>query len=513
MSGFNTKTPIMDWSSFMRRDFQKENGMGALADAFNVVADTADGYGETADKKLLSDLVNETDVSKIDNSAFYSKDNALKAKNIIETNKNLEYQEEQRNRANELNARNDAEYAINQFNKEAMGDAINMDKATFEAKYKNAGGLDWAMMYDVFNKKEDRQFQKEDREQKNRLTNLQIQNTQNSINNQIEERNYTKEQRDKKELDEQNLNNLVGKYNSWDEFKNSEDWNKPEYNYTVKKTFYDSFGKNQKETSLTDQIKMEQIKARQSDLLRANEEYKAKTGKDLNQTEISSFLYEGKYPDAISPDKKKEVSDKVDKELRDGIEGLNTFKTWMSSYDPSYVGLAQGVGGKLADWVGNQRTEEEAAFRSGRQGVVGPIGKAMYGANIANKEGERIDSMIGTFLDSNKDFVAKNKYAYKTALDKMESNLKILKDNGLDTSTYMEEYKKAKEFYDNYKLDENDEISKDNAPVKITSIGKAKKINLEDELKKLEQSKNKNTTNQNKILTPSEAEALGIRFP
>ena len=142
MSGFNTKTPFMDWSSFMRRDFQKENGMGALADAFKVVADTADGYGETADKKLLSDLVNETDVSKIDNSAFYSKDNALKAKNLIETNKNLEYQEEQRNRANELNARNDAEYAINQFNKEAMGDAINMDKASFEAKYKNAGVLD-----------------------------------------------------------------------------------------------------------------------------------------------------------------------------------------------------------------------------------------------------------------------------------------------------------------------------------------------------------------------------------
>ena len=151
MSGFNTETPIMDWSSFMKRDFQKENSMGALADAFKVVADTADGYGETADKKVLSDLVNETDPTKIDNSAFYSKDNALKARNIIETNKNLEYQEEQRKRANELNARNDAEYAINQFNKEAMGDAINMDKASFEAKYKNAGGLDWAMMQDIFN--------------------------------------------------------------------------------------------------------------------------------------------------------------------------------------------------------------------------------------------------------------------------------------------------------------------------------------------------------------------------
>lgn len=338
MSGFNTKTPIMDWSSFMRRDFQKENGMGALADAFNVVADTADGYGETADKKLLSDLVNETDVSKIDNSAFYSKDNALKAKNLIETNKNLEYQEEQRNRANELNARNDAEYAINQFNKEAMGDAINMDKASFEAKYKNAGGLDWAMMYDTFNKKEDREFAREDREQKNRLTNLQIQNTQNSINNQIEERNYTKEQRDKKELDEQNLNNLVGKYNSWDEFKNSGDWNKPEYNYTVKKTFYDSFGKNQKETSLTDQIKLEEINNNKKDLPRIQEEYKKTYGTDMPISEQSKFVYKGELPEKLKPVDKKPLPIKEAGEYQALIKYEEVLNELEKAYHPSYVG-------------------------------------------------------------------------------------------------------------------------------------------------------------------------------
>lgn len=338
MSGFNTKTPIMDWSSFMRRDFQKENGMGALADAFKVVADTADGYGETADKKLLSDLVNETDVSKIDNSAFYSKDNALKAKNLIETNKNLEYQEEQRNRANELNARNDAEYAINQFNKEVMGDAINMDKASFDAKHGNAGGLDWAMMQDVFNKKEDRQFQKEDREQKNRLTNLQIQNTQNSINNQIEERNYTKEQRDKKQLDEQNLNNLVGKYNSWDEFKKSEDWNKPEYNYTVKKTFYDSFGKNQKETSLTDQIKLEEINNNKKDLPRIQEEYKKTYGMDLPISEQSKFVYKGELPEKLKTVDKKPLPTKEAAEFQALTKYEEVLNELEKAYDPSYVG-------------------------------------------------------------------------------------------------------------------------------------------------------------------------------
>lgn len=338
MSGFNTKTPFMDWSSFMRRDFQKENGIGALANAFNVVADTADGYGETADKKLLSDLVNETDPTKIDNSAFYSKDNALKAKNIIETNKNLEYQEDQRNRANELNARNDAEYAINQFNKEAMGDAINMDKASFDAKYGNAGGLDWAMMQDVFNKKEDRQFQKEDREQKNRLTNLQIQNTQNSINNQIDERNYTKEQRDKKQLDEQNLNNLVGKYNSWDEFKKSEDWNKPEYNYTVKKTFYDSFGKNQKETSITDQIKLEEINNNKKDLPRIQEEYKKTYGIDMPISEQSKFVYKGELPEKLKTVDKKPLPTKEAAEFQALTKYEEVLNELEKAYDPSYVG-------------------------------------------------------------------------------------------------------------------------------------------------------------------------------
>ena len=164
MPGFNTKTPMMDWSPWMRRDFLAENRGGALADAFKTVGETADGYGATADKKLLSGLVNETDTSKIPTQDFYSQDNALKAKNLIETNKNLAYQDEQRKRADDINARNDAEYYIKQFNKDAMGDALKMDKPTFDAKYANVGGLDWAMMYDTQNKKEDRTYAIEDRE-------------------------------------------------------------------------------------------------------------------------------------------------------------------------------------------------------------------------------------------------------------------------------------------------------------------------------------------------------------
>ena len=97
MSGFNTKTPMMDWSPWMRRDFSAENRGGALADAFKAVGQTADGYGETNDKNLLAGLANETDTSKIPTQDFYSQGNALKAKNLIEIIKIKQNKEEEKN--------------------------------------------------------------------------------------------------------------------------------------------------------------------------------------------------------------------------------------------------------------------------------------------------------------------------------------------------------------------------------------------------------------------------------
>lgn len=508
MSGFNTKTPFMDWSSFMRRDFQKENGIGALANAFNVVADTADGYGETADKKLLSDLVNETDPAKIDNSAFYSKDNALKAKNIIETNKNLEYQQEQRNRANELNARSDAEYAINQFNKEAIGDAINMDKASFDAKYGNTGGLDWAMMQDTFYKKEDRQFAKEDREQKNKLTNLQIQNTQNSINNQIEERNYTKEQRDKNTQNEANLNNLVGKYNSWDEFKKSEDWNKPEYNYTVKKTFYDSFEKNNKETSLTDQIKLEEINNNKKDLVRVQEEYKKAYGTDMPISEQSKFVYKGELPEKIKQKdtKSKDLTDKTATTLRDMIVGLEDMQRFIDSYNSEFTGVGNAFDGMVGDWIGvYSGGADEAKFRSQLPLITGPIVKAIYGGHASDSDKKSVENAMPTFRDNEESWKSKMDVFYKKSRDNFNTNINILKEQGVDTSAYEAEYNRVVPSIFGKDVENKPEDKK-------IDWQKPKKINLEEKLKELEQSKNKNITNQNKQLTSSEAEALGITF-
>ncbi len=110
MSEFNTKTPMMDFSPWLKRDFSTQNRGGALADAFKIVGETADGYGETNDKNLLASLVNETDTSKIPTQDFYSQANALKAKNIIDQNKDRVFKNDQQKRANELDARNDANY-------------------------------------------------------------------------------------------------------------------------------------------------------------------------------------------------------------------------------------------------------------------------------------------------------------------------------------------------------------------------------------------------------------------
>lgn len=337
MSGFNTKTPMMDWSPWMRRDFSAENRGGALADAFKTVGETADGYGATADKKLLSGLVNETDISKIPTQDFYSQDNALKAKNIIETNKNLAYQDEQRKRADDINARNDAEYYIKQFNKDAMGDALKMDKPTFDAKYANAGGLDWAMMYDTQNKKEDRTFAIEDREKKNELTDLQMQNTRSQINRQNEEANYLKEQRDTTKQNKENLGNLLSKYNSFEDFKKSEDWSNPQYNYDVKKTFYDSFGKAEK-ASLTDQIKLEEITNNKKDLPRVQEEYKKTYGVDMPLSEQSKFVYKSELPEKLKSVDKKPLPSKEAGEYQALSKYESVLNELEKAYNPSYVG-------------------------------------------------------------------------------------------------------------------------------------------------------------------------------
>lgn len=369
---FNTKTPTMDFSPFLRRDFSKDNRGGAIAQAMNGFADDADGYGANADKALLGALANETDASKVDGTKFYSPLNALNATKIINDNKDRVYKDGEIARAGELNARTDAQYAIDVFNKEASNDALSMDKATFDAKYSNAGGIDGGMMQKIFNDKQDRTFGIEDRNIKNNLTNLQIQNTKNNIAQQGVDNKYTQDQRvqtaadnefmkeysngtltpekiaqykdrvSAKTFDAVTMDNkassILNKYPDFKSFQASEDYKNPEYNYSVKKMVYDSFGKGEKTTSLTDQITGIKIDNNLKSLPDIKEQYKKEYGEDMPTHLQSSFVYENKLPEKLKPVEKKALPTKDAGEYQALSKYEQVLNELEKAYDSSYVG-------------------------------------------------------------------------------------------------------------------------------------------------------------------------------
>lgn len=494
MSGFNTKTPMMDWSPWMRRDFSAENRGGALADAFKVVGETADGYGETNDKNLLAGLVNETDTSKIPTQDFYSQANALKAKNLIETNKNLAYQDEQQKRANELNARNDANYYLGVFNKEAAGDALKMDKPTFDAKYANAGGLDWAMMYDTQNKKEDRTFAIDDRNKKNELTNLQMQSTKSQMNRANEEANYIKEQRDTTKQNKVNLDNLLGKYSSFEDFKKSEDWSNPQYNYDVKKTFYDTFGKTDK-ASLTDQIKLEEITNNKKDLPRVQEEYKKTYGLDMPISEQSNFVYKGELPEKM----KKNVGGKdLPGTVMDSLSGImeygNATKVIKDTYNSENVGWADNIknGFKNTFSEGNMNANRLESAHANLKNIVI---KLRSGSAVSAQEADRMIEELGNMSSSETKFKAGLENFVNSLESKVSSQKDIYKNAGYDTTAFTT----SLDYIKNMKTDVNSLISQEI-------------IDRNDKKIKSVRDNNPIPTNQNISLTSSQAEALGIDF-
>lgn len=319
MSGFNTKTPMMDFSPWLKRDFSTQNRGGALAEAFQIAADLNTAYGQTADKELLGKYANETDSSKIDENVFYDKTNALNAKNIIDQNKTRVFQDEQRGRQNELDARNDAEYYIEQFNNEVLGDVWKYDKDEFFEKHGNSGGLNSAMMYDAYNKKEDRNLSLEDRNRKIEIDNLNLQNTRNSMARANEEYNYSKQQREQNKKDndflvayesgyvpeseldsyrssvspavfngvmkQKKVNDITNKYKTLDEFRNSEDWATTPFE--IKNEMFKS--KVYEQPKSTYQEKIEQ------DLISDIGEMSAKLGTDnLANVDYATALADGK---------------------------------------------------------------------------------------------------------------------------------------------------------------------------------------------------------------------------
>jgi hypothetical protein len=382
------ETPTMDFSPFLKREFSSENRGGALADAFKAAATLADGYGETADKELLGKLANETDASKLEGADFYNKLNALNAKKIIEQNQDRVYKDEQKARENELNQRADADYAIGVFNKEVANDALNMDKTTFDAKYSNAGGIDGIMVNKLFNEKEDRNFAKEDRNIKNKLTNLQIQEANNDINYKNSENNYKIKTREQEAIDNQflidynngnitkdtlnqfgskvspkvyravidemNVNEITNKYPDFKTFQASEDWKNPNYTYSVKENIYKSFGndKANKDISVNDQIKLQEIDNNKKDLSRVQAEYKKAYGADMPISEQSKFVYKGELPEKLKQVEKKALPAKEAAEFQALDKYESVLNELEKAYDPSYVGgLDSSLNTVSPNWV------------------------------------------------------------------------------------------------------------------------------------------------------------------
>lgn len=505
MSGFNTKTPMMDWSTWMRRDFSAENRGGALADAFKIVGETADGYGETNDKNLLAGLVNETDTSKIPTQDFYSQANALKAKNIIDQNKDRVFKDDQQKRANELEAREDANYHLGVFNKEAMGDALKMDKPTFDAKYANAGGLDWAMMYDTQNKKEDRKLSLEDRNRKIEIDNLNLQNTRNSMARANEEYTYSKQQREQNKKDndflvayesgyvpeseldsyrssvspaifngvmkQKKVNDITNKYKTLDEFRNSEDWATTPFE--IKNEMFKS--KVYEQPKSTYQEKIEQ------DLISDISEMSAKLGTDnLANVDYATALADGKvtqndlatYTYKLS---RLPASKEVDKKMVTGDFGVinqkaNQFSKAFNNpkLDTGITeNLMQQAKAYLPDIAITKDDLANAEFRSSFNGFAATLLKIQSGATVTDKERATFYDSLGT-LSKNKQI---NAVGVIDKLSEAEARFDAVKSASpeyfnIKYGNQLNNLKKSKAEIENY-------LYKDNQPKtsKVTVVG------------------------------------------
>ena len=444
---WNTKTPTMDFSPFLRRDFSTDNRGGALADAFRAVGTLADGYGETADKELMSKFANETDATKIEGADFYNKLNALNAKKIIDQNKDRVYKDEQVVRQNDLNARADADYAIGVFNKEVANDVLNMpDRKTFDAKYLNAGGVDGIMVNNLFNQKEDRLLSLEDKKReaiKDNLqmqsTNLQMQNTRNQMNRQNEEYNYNKQQRAQNDTDnkfinafasgyipeseletyrgkvsdsvfngivkQQKMNNITNNYATLQDFRNSEEWKTTPIeikNEIFKSKIYEQPKSTYQEKLEQDYISdIGEMSAKLGTDNLANVDYtKALADGKVTQNDLTTYTYKlSKSPSSKEVDKKMITGDfgVINQKANQFSKAFNNPKLDTGITE----NLMQQAKAYLPDMAITNDDLANAEFRSSFNGFAATLLKIQSGATVTDKERATFYDSLGT-LSKNK---------------------------------------------------------------------------------------------------------------
>lgn len=538
MSGFNTKTPTMDFSPWLKRDFSTQNRGGALAEAFQIAADLRDAYGQTADKNLLSQITNETDISKVPQD-FYDKQNALKAKSIIETNKNLAFQDEQRKRTDELNARSDAEYYTNQFTKEAIGDVWNMDKESYDAKYANAGGLDKTQVQNAWNMKEDRNLSLEDRNRQIELHNLNVQNTRNSMARANEEYNYNKQQREQNKTDndfliafesgyipeaeldtykgkvspsvfngvmkQKQVNDITNKYNTLEEFRNSEEWKTTPYE--VKNEIFKSKVYDRPRTAM--QERMEQ------DYINSISEISSKLGTDdLSNVDFEQAVADGKitrndmtvyaYKLAKAP-----ASKEVDKKMISGDfntinYGAETFAKLFNNKNHDtgvFENAYQQFARYFPDMAIGKNDLADAEFRSVFSGFAATFLKLQSGATVTDKERENFYNALGS-LSANKKI---NAVGVLNKLNEAKSRLEAVKSAS-------PEYFNLK--YGKSLTSLNNSISSIGGFLEQKPNPNDKKINWQNksEIPSTGNNNSTNVANELKVLNQEEINTYGITF-
>jgi len=438
-----------DFSPFMNAEYSKGLN-GALASAFNTAGQAVNNYGENKDERLLGELSNETDRSKIDSNNFYNKLNFKTGQNIVDNNVLKANQAENQRRA-------DNKYWIDQATNTAVNDKRTMTTEAYNAKYKNLGGIDNNRIYEVTQDMEDRAKQnkiddynfKSKQAADARRKAEYNQRMQNYKANQIAQQNKNFQEQQQAQV----LNNISSKYKNFNDFKNSEDWQNTPYNVKSKlaqsKVWGDSAGK----VLTPNEIKTLQINTRAKDVTNIEKQYLEKTGQTMTDTQKNNFIYENKVPKEIEEIPSTEnIKEKTDKELRTMITGLQDMRRFKESYDSSFTGIGDAALGFIGDLVGKQTgeifgdktAEDEARFRTQLPLMVGPIVKAIYGGNASNADRNNVQNALPTFRDSSKEWNAKMDVFYQKSLESLQTNLNVLKAKNFDTTAYEKEIENFK---------------------------------------------------------------------
>lgn len=524
-----------DFSPFLDVKYSKATKGGALADAFEAVGQTLDAHGQNADEKLLSELSQEQDRSKVKAEAFYNPLNALNAEKIVD--KNVD-----RYNAMDAKAREDSQYYRNEFTNQAAGDALSLSKDEWNAKYANAGGLDGVRLNNIFNQKEDRTYltgkreqdaidKKEANKRAVKQHNLNMQRTRNQMNRNSENHTYNKKQREQKRIDDifvssftnglipaeemetykatvspeiyggiirrKNMNDRVNKYGTLEEYKKSEEYKTD--SLTTKQDMFKSKIYDAPKSTYQDKLANDYIGYVEdlSNIVGSNDlsnyDYdEAVKNKKLTPNELASYSFKlAKAPGSKEIDKKMITGDfsVINQKSKSFSKAFNNPKLDTGVFE----NLIQQTKAYLPDVSIAKEDLDNAQFRSTFSGFAATLLKIQSGATVTDKERAVFYDSLGS-LSKNKKINAVG------VLDKLqEARARFGAVKSTSPEYFNIKYGKGLRNLDKSMSEIESFISNDNSKTKTKVIGN-------DIHKKSKPS----TTNQN--ISIDEAKNYGITF-